>query len=141
DPAGPRSLPAGGEGGPFPPRFRHGADQEAAIARLGVPFQHLPVGPELERPTRPVDVANLERVGSLPFLLAGVLALGALASLVHALAVGRRRLRRELAVLQSIGFTGRQVAAAVVAHAVALTGAGLAIGLPLGIAAGRWLWL
>ena len=70
-----------------------------------------------------------------------MLALGALASLVHALAVGRRRLRRELAVLRSIGFSGRQVAAAVVAQAVALTGAGLAVGLPLGIAAGRWLWL
>jgi ABC-type lipoprotein release transport system permease subunit len=139
-PAGLRSLQPDGEVDTFLLRWRPGTDVEAAATRFGQAFQHLPVGPELDRPTRPVDVANLERVGSLPFLLAGVLAVGALASLVHALAVARRRLRRELAVLKAVGFTGGQSAVAVAARAVTLTGLGLAVGLPLGTAAGRWLW-
>ncbi|HEY3240278.1 MAG TPA: ABC transporter permease [Acidimicrobiia bacterium] len=139
-PAGLRSVQPDAEVDTFPFRFRPGTDADAAAARLTKAFDYFPTGGEIDFPTRPADVTNLERVGSLPFLLAGILALGAIASLVHALAVALRRMQRDLAVLKSVGFTRRQVAATVAAQAVTLTGLGLLAGLPLGTAAGRWLW-
>ncbi|MGO8886062.1 MAG: FtsX-like permease family protein, partial [Streptosporangiaceae bacterium] len=51
------------------------------------------------------------------------------------------RRRRDFALLKTLGFTRRQLAAAVAWQSSAITAAGLLIGVPLGIAAGRWLWL
>jgi predicted lysophospholipase L1 biosynthesis ABC-type transport system permease subunit len=51
-----------------------------------------------------------------------------------------QRRRVELGVLRAIGFTRRQVAAAIGWQAAALALVGAAVGLPAGIAVGRWLW-
>jgi predicted lysophospholipase L1 biosynthesis ABC-type transport system permease subunit len=52
-----------------------------------------------------------------------------------------RRRRRELAILKTVGFVARQVRATVAWQATALAGAGVGIGVPLGLLAGRWAWL
>jgi ABC-type lipoprotein release transport system permease subunit len=51
-----------------------------------------------------------------------------------------RRRRRELAVLRTLGLTGRQTRLVVVTQASVLAVIGLALGIPLGLAVGRALW-
>ncbi|MGI9032583.1 MAG: FtsX-like permease family protein [Acidimicrobiales bacterium] len=89
---------------------------------------------------RPADVDNYSRVRSTPLLLAGVLALLAAASIGHALVTSVRRRRRDLAILKTLGFVRRQVSATVAWQATALVALALVIGMPLGLAFGRWGW-
>ena len=89
---------------------------------------------------RPGDIDSYSRVRRTPLVLSGVLILLAGATLAHTLVTSIRRRRRELAILKTLGFVRRQVAASVVWHATALAGLALVVGLPLGIAAGRWAW-
>jgi ABC-type lipoprotein release transport system permease subunit len=51
-----------------------------------------------------------------------------------------RRRRRELAMLKTLGFTGRQLAGAVAWQSIIAVGIGTLIGVPVGIVLGRWLW-
>jgi ABC-type lipoprotein release transport system permease subunit len=86
------------------------------------------------------DAANLQRVINLPFILAGLLALLSAATLAHILVTAVRRRARDLAILRTLGFVGRQVRAAVAWQATTLVLIALIVGIPLGIAAGRWSW-
>jgi len=79
-------------------------------------------------------------VDVLPFVLAGILAVVAVATLAHLLVSAVRRRRRDLAILKTIGFVRRQVTAAVAWQATTLAAIALLIGLPTGVAVGRWLW-
>jgi ABC-type antimicrobial peptide transport system permease subunit len=90
---------------------------------------------------RPADVSNYERVQSTPMALAGVLVVLAVAALGHTLVTWVRRRRRDLAVHRALGFVHRQVSATVTWQATTLAVLALMIGLPLGVAIGRWLWL
>lgn len=80
------------------------------------------------------------RSRSLPTTLAGVVALMAAAMLAHTLASSIRRRRRDLAILKTLGFTRGQVSATVAWQASTLVLVSLAIGIPLGLMAGRWAW-
>ena len=91
-------------------------------------------------PQRPREILSFDRVRSTPVLLATLLALMGAAALAHALLLAVRDERRELAVLKTLGFTRGQVSATVAAHATTLVLLALAIGVPLGLAAGRWSW-
>jgi ABC-type antimicrobial peptide transport system permease subunit len=93
--------------------------------------------------TLPVAVADLERIEDLPLALAAFFALLACATVAHALVTTVRRRRHDLAVLRSIGFTRRQTRGAIAWQATLLATAGIVVGVPLGIAAGRlaWRWL
>ena len=51
-----------------------------------------------------------------------------------------RRRRRDLAILKTLGFTGRQLATAVAVQAGVAAVIGCAVGIPAGIALGRVLW-
>ena len=51
-----------------------------------------------------------------------------------------RRRRRDLALLKTIGFTRRQLAAAVAWQSTVAVAVGALVGVPLGIAVGRFLW-
>ena len=73
--------------------------------------------------------------------LAGLLATLALGTLAHALLTSIRRRRRELAVLKTLGFVGGQVRSAVRWQSLTMTGIAAVVGVPAGIASGRWLWL
>jgi predicted lysophospholipase L1 biosynthesis ABC-type transport system permease subunit len=51
-----------------------------------------------------------------------------------------RRWRRELALLKTLGMTRRQVRAIVGWQTTLTLAVAIAVGVPLGIAAGRWAW-
>ena len=89
---------------------------------------------------RPAEIANYGAVGSTPTVLASILAGGALGALGLTLVSSVRRRRRELALLKALGLTGSQLRASVVWQSSVSVAAGVAIGMPIGIALGRWLW-
>jgi len=90
---------------------------------------------------RPAQIVNFRSMGATPALLAGGLALGAVIALGLTLASSVRRRRRDLALLKTLGFTTRQLGAAVAWQASGAAVVGLVVGVPLGIAAGRQLWI
>jgi hypothetical protein len=121
--------------GSFLVRFVPGADRDQAVATLR---RDLPGFLYTPRPH--AEVRNLQRVAGLPGLLAALVALLALAMMAHALVTSVRRRRRDLAVLMTLGFLRRQVAVTVAWQATAFAVIALALGVPLGMAVGRWTW-
>jgi ABC-type antimicrobial peptide transport system permease subunit len=86
------------------------------------------------------DTVNLQSVSGMPFALAGLIGLLGLATVGNALASSVRQRRRDLAVLKTLGFVRRQVGATVAWQATSFALVALALGLPLGLAGGRWAW-
>jgi hypothetical protein len=134
-------------------RLRHGANRAAAARSLqqiadsinkvmaadpslgiGVSIYVLPV-------QHPAEIVNYRSMGNTPAILAAGLAAGAVVALGLTLAASVRRRRRDLALLKTLGFTHRQLAAVVAWQASVAAIIGIAVGVPLGIAAGRWLWI
>jgi ABC-type lipoprotein release transport system permease subunit len=91
-------------------------------------------------PLQQPDLTNLDRVGYLPGLLAGLVALLAVATVAHALVSSVRRRRRDLAILKTLGFARGQVTQTVAWQASTFALAALLVGMPLGIVGGRWAW-
>jgi hypothetical protein len=120
----------------FPLRWADGADQPAAAERLRA---RIPV--TLAPLQRPADLVNFGRVDQMPVVTGGLIAGLAVAMLGHLLISSVRHRRRDLAVLKALGFLRRQVSLTVVWQASTLVALALAVGVPVGIAAGRWLWL
>src|SRR6185295_11732925 len=89
---------------------------------------------------RPGDVSSLSRIADVPVLLASLLAVLAIGTLAHTLITGISRRRRDLAILKTLGFVRRQLRGAVAWQATTLTLFALVIGLPVGLAVGRWGW-
>ena len=79
-------------------------------------------------------------MGVTPALLASALAAAAFVALGLTVATSVRRRRRDLALLKALGFTRRQLMAAVECQASVAAVIGVVIGVPLGIVTGRWLW-
>jgi ABC-type lipoprotein release transport system permease subunit len=137
-----RMLPDGG--GPPPNtilvRFRSGTDVSRAISELrgrvaaGGAFAVLPAD-------RPVDLVNFGRVKTLPLVLGGLLGLFATATLAHLLVTSIRRRRRDLAVLKILGLAPGQVRSTVAWQSTTLALVAVLVGVPLGMAAGRSVWL
>ena len=120
--------------------LRPGADPRSVLARLQRKLRRgeATVG---ELPlTKPSDLVNFGRVQSLPLALAGILALLAAATLVHTLVSAVRRRRRELAVMKTLGFVRRQTVAVVLWQATTIAAIAVLIGVPVGMALGRWAW-
>jgi ABC-type lipoprotein release transport system permease subunit len=80
-------------------------------------------------------------MGTVPVILAGGVAAGTVVALGLTLIASVRRRRRDLALLKTLGFTRRQLAATIAWQSTVVALVGLVIGVPLGIAAGRWLWI
>jgi hypothetical protein len=89
----------------------------------------------------PPEVRDLSGVTGLPLALAFALMLLACGTIAHTLLTSVRRRRRDLAILKTLGFVARQVRATVAWQATAIAAVALIVGLPLGLAAGRWAWL
>jgi ABC-type lipoprotein release transport system permease subunit len=89
---------------------------------------------------RPAEIVNNRSTGNTPRLLALGLAVGALTALGLTLVASVRRRRRDLALLRTFGFIRRQLLATVAWQASVAATVGIAVGVPLGIVFGRWLW-
>jgi ABC-type antimicrobial peptide transport system permease subunit len=89
---------------------------------------------------RPAEIVTYRTMGITPALLVSALAVGAIVALGLTLAASVRRRRRDLALLKTLGFTQRQLVAAVAWQASVAGVIGIVIGVPLGIIVGRWLW-
>jgi hypothetical protein len=97
-------------------------------------------GAPLLGPQRPAEIIAYRNLGATPDLLGGALAAGAVIALGLTLAASVRRRRRDLALLNSLGFTNTQLAATIAWQSTVAVGTGTVAGVPLGIALGRWLW-
>ncbi|HEX7276148.1 MAG TPA: ABC transporter permease, partial [Acidimicrobiales bacterium] len=103
-------------------------------------YERLGPAAEIEPSALPQDVDYLRNVRTLPKALAAFLVLLGLGALGHVLVSAVRRRRHDLAVLRALGFRPLQVASCVAWQAVTVTVIALLIGIPLGIASGRWAW-
>jgi hypothetical protein len=89
---------------------------------------------------RPAEIVNYQSTGASPGILAAGLAAGAVVALGLTLGASVRRRRRDIALLKTLGFTRRQLAVAVAWQASVAAVVGIVLGVPAGIALGRWLW-
>jgi ribosomal protein L13E len=94
----------------------------------------------LTAPVRPPEIINAEGLRTGPLALGALLALGLAIGLACSIGVSVRDRRRELAILRSLGFSGRNLRATVAWQAVATIAVGLVIGIPLGLVGGRFAW-
>ncbi len=89
---------------------------------------------------RPNTVTNYAAIDATPEILAGVLALLALAVLAQFLLASARRRRRDFALLKVLGMFRRELSAVAFWQVATVTAVALVVGVPLGIAGGRWAW-
>jgi hypothetical protein len=89
---------------------------------------------------QPLELTNLHNVRQLPTVLAIFLAVLGAVAVGHALFSSVYRRRRDFAVLQSLGVTRSGVRAMITAQATVVGLAGLLIGVPVGLIAGRAGW-
>jgi hypothetical protein len=121
-------------------RFKPGVDAQAAQQRIQSQVPRFPFGPMIARVLTPTDIATYDRIQATPLLLAAMLGLLGVGTLAHALISAVRRRGRDLAILKTLGFVRRQVWATVAWQATTLAVVALVVGVPVGIAAGRWAW-
>ena len=95
----------------------------------------------VEAGDRPADeVRTLAAIRTAPLLVAGLVGVLGVLGLTHALVLSLRRRRLTISTLAALGFTPRQLGAAVQWQATLVAGAGMLVGVPVGIAAGRVAW-
>jgi len=123
-------------------RFAPGVDRKVVVDRVQSVAGSGTSGGLLDvlYPQKPTDLVNFGGVSSLPFVLAGILAVVAIATLAHLLVSAVRRRRRDLAILKTLGFSRRQVTTAVLWQGTILATVALIVGIPVGVGVGRWLW-
>jgi hypothetical protein len=88
----------------------------------------------------PGDVRNLDLVRSYPLWLAGFLAAVGLFTILNALVVSARRRSHQVGILRALGLTRTQIVGAVSSQGAAMAVFGAVVGIPVGIALGRWTW-
>jgi hypothetical protein len=122
---------------------KDGANAQAAFASLVEIGQKLQIGGNggiVEREQKPAEILSYQALGTTPILLSSALAVGAIAALGLTLVASVRRRRTDLALLKTLGFRKRQLAAAIGWQASVAVVIGCLVGIPLGLALGRVLW-
>jgi hypothetical protein len=119
----------------FAVRYASGAPGGAALASLERDF-----GPTVLTELPAENVINLQSVGGLPLVLAGLVALLGIATVGSTVIAFVRRRQRDLAVLKTLGFSRSQVASTVGWQTTTFLLLALVIGIPIGVAVGRWVW-
>jgi hypothetical protein len=89
---------------------------------------------------RAAAIEDASKMGSQPLALALGLAVAAVLSLALTVLASVRRRRRELALLKTLGMTRRQLRAIVAWQTTFTLLIAVALGVPLGVAAGRLAW-
>jgi hypothetical protein len=125
-------------------RLRPTADHAVAVRALdaiaGATTNTGDFGVEVTKVLRPAEIVNYRTLGGTPAFLGAGLALGSVTALGLTLVASVRRRRRDLALLKTLGFTRGQLAATVAWQSTIAVAIGTAVGVPLGIVLGRWLW-
>jgi hypothetical protein len=129
-------------------RVRPGVTPSAALRSLELVNHEVNEVPEAQglgggvvKVLRPAEIVNFRSMGTIPTVLASGLAAGAVAALGLTLAASVRRRRRDLALLKSMGFTQRQLAASIAWQSSVAALIGCVVGIPLGVVVGRALWI
>ncbi len=91
-------------------------------------------------PAKPADLAELDRIGGLPSVLAALLGAIAIATLAYALVSSVRQRRRDIAILKVLGFGRGQVSASVAWQSSVIAAIAIVIGIPVGVVGSRWAW-
>lgn len=121
-------------------RLTPGAEPEAFVQRIldwqGQAYSTDDAG----MPSAPPTLVDVGRIRDAPYLVAGVLALLAVATLVHTLLATLKRGRRDLALLRVFGASRSQVRSIVISQALVLVASAALISVPLGIMVGRLAW-
>jgi hypothetical protein len=112
----------------------------ASLLAIGKKLQIAGNGGQVVSVQRPAEILNYQSLGTTPALLGIALAAGAVAALGMTLVASVRRRRADLALLKTLGFRRRQLAAAIAWQASVAVGIGCVLGIPLGVALGRVLW-
>jgi hypothetical protein len=124
---------------PFLVRFAPGVDRDAGLAAVAKDLKGIPT--QFMFPAeQPGSITSLARIADVPVLLSGLLALLAVGTLAHTLVSSTRKRRRDLAILKTLGFVRQQVRGVLAWQASTLAAIALLMGLPIGIAGGRWGW-
>jgi ABC-type lipoprotein release transport system permease subunit len=89
---------------------------------------------------RPAEILNSGSIKAIPTILGAGLAAGAVVALALTLMASVRRRRRDLALLRTLGLSGRQLATVVAWQSSVAVAIGSVVGVPLGIVLGRALW-
>jgi ABC-type antimicrobial peptide transport system permease subunit len=124
-------------------RVKPGTNQHAAARSLSAILVKLGGnnnGAQTQGIQRPAQIINYGALGATPTILGAALAAGAVVAMGLTLITSVRRRRRDLALLKTLGFTKRQVAAAIAWQSSVATAIGTCIGVPLGVVLGRFLW-
>jgi hypothetical protein len=127
----------------FPIDFEPGPAGRAAQTKLAKEYPGGLIGAGSSGSTLASTVSGLrtlQPVRRFPLVLAALLGLAAVAFIAHTLVSSIRRRRRDLAVLKTLGFGRRQVSATVAWQATTFGCIALLFGIPIGLAAGRWIW-
>jgi len=89
---------------------------------------------------RPAEILNSHSIEAIPTILGAGLAVGAVVALGLTLIASVRRRRRDLALLKTLGLSGRQLATVVAWQSSVAVSIGTVVGVPFGIVFGRILW-
>jgi hypothetical protein len=118
-------------------RFQPGTPYAAGVAAVRRAFPEA----EVREARRPSTLLDFGRVKQLPLAIALTVAVLAAATIAHILVTAIRGRRRDLAILRTLGLRGRDVRAVVGWQATILVGVAIVVGVPLGLATGRVLWM
>ncbi|CAN5454020.1 hypothetical protein BH10ACT3_BH10ACT3_07770 [soil metagenome] len=99
------------------------------------------VGRAIGQPDAPGVIRNLQRVRSLPFVVAATLGLLAALSLAHQLLMSARNRRRDVAILGAFGADRRWLSWVVHWQATLTAVVALVLAVPVGFAIGRLIYL
>ena len=142
----PQAVPTGGLAGYefVLLRFTQGPGRAAAVTRFRRSMTHF--CSEIQQSTcvelsqRPNGVTNYARIDGTPEVLAALLAALGVAVFGQLVVVSSRRRRHDFAILKALGLLRRQVSEVTAWQVSTLAALALLVGLPLGVAAGRWSW-
>jgi hypothetical protein len=121
--------------GAFLVRAAPGPRGKAALAALGRAYSSA-----VNLPRPPTNLVNFGEAVNFPLILGVVVALFGIGTLLHLLLTSLNRRRREMGLLKSLGMLRRQIAYCVSWQTTTIALIAIALGVPLGIAAGRLVW-
>lgn len=89
----------------------------------------------------PTSLVNFGEAVDFPVVVGGIVAAFGAATLLHLLMVSVTRRSREFGLLKVLGFVNRQIMLSVAWQATTVAVVGLLVGIPVGVIAGRVVWL